>query len=142
MRRGGGAGGHGAERGAGEGRGDQADQTEPDLLREVVTLVHRAVPPTRKASAQPSAAHSGGRCWFGAGQGSGWGRRGTGGGLYLWMSAEADVDDWHARALSSGAREVIAPETTPWGTRRSRVLDAEGHEWSAGTYAPGRAVSG
>jgi uncharacterized glyoxalase superfamily protein PhnB len=61
----------------------------------------------------------------------------TGGGLYLWMPNTADVDDWHARALAAGARDVIAPEDTEWGTRRARVLDPGGHEWSVGTYAPG-----
>jgi uncharacterized glyoxalase superfamily protein PhnB len=63
----------------------------------------------------------------------------TGGGLYLWMPTAAEVDDWHARALAAGGRGVIAPEDTEWGTRRARVLDPEGHEWSAGTYAPGAA---
>jgi uncharacterized glyoxalase superfamily protein PhnB len=61
----------------------------------------------------------------------------TGGGLYLWMPTATEVDDWHTRALAAGAREVIAPQDTEWGTRRSRLLDPEGHEWSAGTYAPG-----
>jgi uncharacterized glyoxalase superfamily protein PhnB len=63
--------------------------------------------------------------------------RSTGGGLYLWLSEPADVDDWFSRVVESGAQEVIAPEDTEWGTRRSRVLDPEGHEWSAGTYRPG-----
>jgi uncharacterized glyoxalase superfamily protein PhnB len=63
----------------------------------------------------------------------------TGSGLYLWVPQQADVDAWHERALSAGAREVIAPEDTDWGTRRSRVLDPEGHEWSVGTYRPGTA---
>ena len=30
-----------------------------------------------------------------------------------------------------------APEDTEWGTRRARLLDPEGQEWSFGTYAPG-----
>ena len=63
--------------------------------------------------------------------------RSTGGGLYLWLPGSADVDAWHERAVIAGAREVIAPEDTEWGTRRSRVLDPEGHEWSVGTYRPG-----
>ena len=63
--------------------------------------------------------------------------RSTGGGLYLCLPEASDVDTWHARALSAGAHEVIAPEDTEWGTRRSRVLDPEGHEWSVGTYRPG-----
>jgi uncharacterized glyoxalase superfamily protein PhnB len=56
----------------------------------------------------------------------------------LWLPEPAAVDDWHSRAVGAGAREVIAPEDTDWGTRRSRVLDPEGHEWSVGTYRPGR----
>ena len=63
--------------------------------------------------------------------------RSTGGGLYLWLPAPDDVDAWCSRAVAAGAREVIAPVDTEWGTRRSRVLDPEGHEWSAGTYRPG-----
>ena len=63
--------------------------------------------------------------------------RSTGGGLYLWLPQPSDVDSWHERATGAGAREVIAPEDTEWGTRRSRVLDPEGHEWSVGTYRPG-----
>lgn len=61
----------------------------------------------------------------------------SGSGLYLWMPDAADVDDWFRRAVDAGARDVIAPEDTPWGGRRARVLDPEGHEWSAGTYRPG-----
>jgi uncharacterized glyoxalase superfamily protein PhnB len=63
----------------------------------------------------------------------------TGGGLYLWLPTDAAVDEWHARAVEAGAREVVPPEDTEWGTRRARVLDPEGHEWSVGTYAPGGA---
>jgi uncharacterized glyoxalase superfamily protein PhnB len=63
--------------------------------------------------------------------------RSTGGGLYLWLPQPFDVDSWHERAISAGTHEVIAPENTEWGTRRSRVLDPEGHEWSVGTYRPG-----
>jgi uncharacterized glyoxalase superfamily protein PhnB len=63
--------------------------------------------------------------------------RSTGGGLYLWLPDSEDVDRWHARAVSAGGTEVIAPEDTEWGTRRARVLDPEGHEWSVGTYRPG-----
>lgn len=37
----------------------------------------------------------------------------------------------------AGARIVFKPEDTEFGTRRWRVLDPEGYEWSFGTYAPG-----
>lgn len=64
--------------------------------------------------------------------------RSTGGGLYLRV---ADVDALHHRAVAAGAREVFGPESTEWGTRRSRVLDPEGHEWSFGSYEPGQSWS-
>lgn len=58
----------------------------------------------------------------------------TGQGLYLLVE---DVDDLHARAVEAGGRTVFGPEDTEWGTRRARVLDPEGTEWSFGTYEPG-----
>jgi uncharacterized glyoxalase superfamily protein PhnB len=45
----------------------------------------------------------------------------------------------YAAALAAGAREICPPETTEWGTARSRVLDPEGYEWSFGGYVPGQA---
>jgi uncharacterized glyoxalase superfamily protein PhnB len=65
--------------------------------------------------------------------------RGEGGGLYLWLADAEAVDAWHARALAAGAREVFGPEDTEWGSRRARVLDPQGKEWSVGTYQPGQA---
>ncbi|MGW2303194.1 VOC family protein [Streptomyces sp. NPDC001809] len=59
----------------------------------------------------------------------------TGGGLYL---VAENVDDLYNRAVQAGGRSVLAPEDTEWGSRRARVLDPEGHEWSFGSYAPGR----
>jgi uncharacterized glyoxalase superfamily protein PhnB len=47
-----------------------------------------------------------------------------------------DVDAHHERAKSAGARIVYGPEETDFGTRRYRVLDPEGYEWSFGTYSP------
>jgi uncharacterized glyoxalase superfamily protein PhnB len=58
----------------------------------------------------------------------------TGRGVYLRVD---DVDALHAAAIDAGGQEVIAPEDTEWGSRRSRVLDPEGCEWSFGTYEPG-----
>jgi uncharacterized glyoxalase superfamily protein PhnB len=60
--------------------------------------------------------------------------RSTGQGLYLLVD---DVDAIHARALAAGATEVFAPEDTEWGTRRARVPDPGGTEWSFGTHEPG-----
>lgn len=48
-----------------------------------------------------------------------------------------DVDAHHERAAAAGATIVYPPEDTEFGTRRYRVLDVEGYEWSFGTYAPG-----
>lgn len=60
--------------------------------------------------------------------------RSTGQGFYLLVD---EVDQFHARAIDAGARSVLPPEDTEWGTRRARVLDPEGVEWSFGTYEPG-----
>jgi uncharacterized glyoxalase superfamily protein PhnB len=54
-------------------------------------------------------------------------------GIYLVVE---DVDAHHARAVEAGADIVYPPEDTEFGTRRYRARDAEGHEWSFGTYAP------
>jgi uncharacterized glyoxalase superfamily protein PhnB len=64
--------------------------------------------------------------------------RSTGRGLYLRTS---EVDTLFDRAVAAGAREVFAPEDTEWGTRRARVLDFEGNEWSFGSYEPGQSWS-
>lgn len=61
----------------------------------------------------------------------------VGSGTYLWLSTPGDVNGWYERAVEAGARGVIPPEDTGWGSRRARVLDPEGHEWSVGTYRPG-----
>jgi uncharacterized glyoxalase superfamily protein PhnB len=58
----------------------------------------------------------------------------TGQGLYLLID---DVDAAFDRAIAAGGIVVIAPEDTEWGTRRARVLDPEGTEWSFGDYEPG-----
>jgi uncharacterized glyoxalase superfamily protein PhnB len=49
-----------------------------------------------------------------------------------------DVEEHFKRARKAGAHVVFPPEDTPWGTRRFRVLDIEGHEWSFGSYQPGQ----
>jgi len=50
-----------------------------------------------------------------------------------------DVDAVYTRALAAGTTVLLEPESTEWGTRRSRVLDPEGHEWTFRTYEPGGA---
>ena len=60
--------------------------------------------------------------------------RTTGRGLYLLVD---EVDAIFHRALAAGGTPVFEPEDTEWGTRRARVLDPEGNEWSFGSYEPG-----
>ena len=58
----------------------------------------------------------------------------VGHGVYLVVD---DVDAAFERAQAAGADVVFGPEDTEWGTRRCRVLDPEGYEWSLGSYRPG-----
>lgn len=58
----------------------------------------------------------------------------TGAGVYL---VTDDVDGMFRRAVASGGYPVIEPEDTLWGSRRARVLDPGGREWSFGSYRPG-----
>lgn len=55
-------------------------------------------------------------------------------GVYLLVD---DVDAHFARAEAAGAEVVFPPEDTAWGTRRYRIRDPEGYEWSVGGYQPG-----
>jgi uncharacterized glyoxalase superfamily protein PhnB len=55
--------------------------------------------------------------------------------LYL---LEEDVDAAFERAAAAGADVVYGPEETGWGTKRARFRDLDGHEWSIGSYEPGR----
>jgi uncharacterized glyoxalase superfamily protein PhnB len=57
-------------------------------------------------------------------------------GLYLVVE---DVDATFERAVAGGAEVGYPPEDTEWGTRRARIRDLDGHEWSFGTYRPGQA---
>ncbi|WP_374008419.1 VOC family protein [Leifsonia sp. LS-T14] len=61
----------------------------------------------------------------------------TGVGAYLVVDP-AEVDELHAAAVLHGAQSVFPPEDTEWGTRRARVLDPGGREWSFGSYRPGQ----
>jgi uncharacterized glyoxalase superfamily protein PhnB len=56
-------------------------------------------------------------------------------GLYLVVE---DVDATFTGATGAGAEVVQEPMDTEWGTRRARVRDLDGHEWSFGTYQPGQ----
>ncbi|QIN81975.1 hypothetical protein GBA63_04440 [Rubrobacter tropicus] len=54
-------------------------------------------------------------------------------GIYVTVD---DVDAHYERAREAGAKIVYPPQDTEFGTRRYRVLDPEGYEWSFGTYRP------
>ena len=54
-------------------------------------------------------------------------------GIYVYVE---DVDAHYQRSSAAGAQIVYPPEDTGWGTRRYRVLDPEGYEWSFGSYRP------
>jgi uncharacterized glyoxalase superfamily protein PhnB len=45
------------------------------------------------------------------------------------------MDTHHERAKAAGACIVYGPEDTDFGTRRYRIPDPEGYEWSFGTYS-------
>jgi len=57
-------------------------------------------------------------------------------GLYL---VTDDVEEAFEGAVAAGAEVVFPPEETEWGTKRARFRDLDGHEWSIGSYRPGRA---
>ena len=58
-------------------------------------------------------------------------------GVYVYVE---DVDAHYWQAQAAGAEIVFPPEETGWGTRRYRVLDPEGYEWSFGNYRPATAA--
>ena len=41
-------------------------------------------------------------------------------------------------ALAARGIEAQRRRRHAWGSRRARVLDPQGHEWSFGSYEPGR----
>ncbi|MGW3864650.1 VOC family protein [Streptomyces sp. NPDC005047] len=59
----------------------------------------------------------------------------TGRGLYILSD---DVPELFEKAVAAGGESIIPPESTEWGSRRARVLDVEGNEWTFGSYEPGR----
>ena len=61
----------------------------------------------------------------------------VGQGIYVYVE---NVDAHFERARAGGARVVYHPEDTEWGTRRYRVLDSEGYEWSGASVAIGPAL--
>ena len=56
-------------------------------------------------------------------------------GVYLVVD---EVEALFSELLELGATTVFPPEQTEWGTWRARFTDPDGHEWTIGTYQPGR----
>lgn len=54
---------------------------------------------------------------------------------YCVVETDADVDRVHAAALDAGATSLRAPEDQDYGGRTCLVQDAEGNQWSFGSYA-------
>jgi uncharacterized glyoxalase superfamily protein PhnB len=58
------------------------------------------------------------------------------GSIYIVADSAASVDALHARAVTAGARIVISPRDTDYGSHDFGCLDPEGNFWCFGTYAP------
>ncbi len=54
---------------------------------------------------------------------------------YCVVATDEEVDAVHARALAAGATSVVAPMDPGYGGRTCTVRDAEGNQWSFGSYA-------
>lgn len=66
---------------------------------------------------------------------SGWKRSAGHGQCYCVVESDADVDRVHALAVEAGARSVQEPADQDYGGRSCAVEDAEGNQWSFGSYA-------
>lgn len=65
---------------------------------------------------------------------TGYQRHAGGSQCYCVVESDADVDTVHAAALAAGATSVIAPQDPDYGGRTCTVRDAEGNQWSFGSY--------
>ena len=63
---------------------------------------------------------------FGRHAGTGW----------LYVALDQDVDGHHERAAAAGARILMEPTSTDYGSRDYSAVDPEGNIWSFGTYRP------
>ncbi|HRW20150.1 MAG TPA: bleomycin resistance protein [Dermatophilaceae bacterium] len=73
-------------------------------------------------------------CGSGQRAGDGWERRVGVGSCYLVVDSDAEVDVVHARALSAGGRSTQPPRDEDYGGRGAAVQDAEGNQYSIGSY--------
>ena len=65
---------------------------------------------------------------------SGWVRSAGHGQCYCVVESDADVDRVHAAALAAGATSIQEPSEPDYGGRTCAVRDAEGNQWSFGSY--------
>lgn len=65
----------------------------------------------------------------------GYQRRVGAGSCYLVVASDADVDAVYERALAAGARGTQPPADQDYGGRSATVTDAEGNQYSIGSYA-------
>jgi uncharacterized glyoxalase superfamily protein PhnB len=56
------------------------------------------------------------------------------GSCYCVVETDPDVDRVHDAALGAGGRSIQAPQANDYGGRGCTVQDAEGNQWSFGTY--------
>ncbi|MCB0882762.1 MAG: bleomycin resistance protein [Thermoleophilia bacterium] len=56
------------------------------------------------------------------------------GSCYCVVATDEDVDDRHAVALAAGATSVQEPMSPDYGGRTCTVRDAEGNQWTFGSY--------
>ena len=55
--------------------------------------------------------------------------------IYCVVPTDAAVDEVHAKALAAGATTLKPPADQDYGGRNASVRDAEGNQWSFGSYA-------
>jgi uncharacterized glyoxalase superfamily protein PhnB len=53
---------------------------------------------------------------------------------YVVVDTDEEVDAVHAKAMAAGAASVRPPEDQDYGGRGCTVRDAEGNQWSFGSY--------
>lgn len=70
----------------------------------------------------------------GAEPGSDWERRIGVGSCYLVVGSDAEVDATHRRAVAAGAASIQDPVDVDYGGRSAGVQDAEGNQYSIGSY--------
>jgi uncharacterized glyoxalase superfamily protein PhnB len=65
---------------------------------------------------------------------TGWARSAGHGQCYCVVESDERVDEVHAAAVAAGATSIRTPENPDYGGRTCAVRDAEGNQWSFGSY--------